>query len=156
MGLLLRSSSLANSGNTITIKGTALAYNEADGNFMYLLTNMSGSTISITGSTGVLGSFTATGTTKFTGLTNSNGTNLVTYNSSTGQLFYYNTGSLNVGTASYVTSLVQNVSLTGSLNVTGSITLSDSIPYSAGKLTVSSFAGKSSVVDGVLVLTSKE
>ena len=48
------------------------------------------------------------------------------------------------------------VQITGSLNVTGSITLSDSVPYSAGKLTVSSFAGKSSVVDGVLVLTSNE
>jgi len=58
MGLILRSSSLANSGNTVSIKGSALTYNEGDGNFVYLLTNMSGSRISLTGSVSVNGSIT--------------------------------------------------------------------------------------------------
>ncbi len=61
MGLILRSSSLANSGNSISVKGSALTYNEGDGNFMYLLTNMSGSNINITGSTGIIGNTIITG-----------------------------------------------------------------------------------------------
>lgn len=61
MGLYLRSSSLANPGNSITILPSALSYNQADGNFMYLLTNMSGSNISITGSTSIVGTLTVTG-----------------------------------------------------------------------------------------------
>lgn len=61
MGLYLRSSSLANPGNTIAILASALSYAQADGNFMYLLTNMSGSNINITGSTGIVGPLTVTG-----------------------------------------------------------------------------------------------
>ena len=44
------------------VKGSALSYAEGDDNFTYLLTNMSGSNISITGSTGILGSTTMRGT----------------------------------------------------------------------------------------------
>jgi hypothetical protein len=62
MGLILRTTLTPNSGNSLSIKGTALSYVEGDGNFMYLLTNMSGSNISITGSTGILGSTTMRGT----------------------------------------------------------------------------------------------
>ena len=58
MGLILRSSSLANGGNTVSVKGSALSYIEGDGNFVYLLTNMSGSRISLTGSVQVNGSIT--------------------------------------------------------------------------------------------------
>jgi hypothetical protein len=61
MGLILRTTLTPNSGNSLSIKGTALSYVEGDGNFMYLLTNMSGSNISITGSTGILGNTTITG-----------------------------------------------------------------------------------------------
>jgi hypothetical protein len=104
MGLLLRSSSLANSGNSITIKGSALAYNEADGNFMYLLTNMSGSTISITGSTVVAGNFAVSGTVKFPTLSSGTDTDIIFYNSSSGQLFHTSSIFLSVGTASFVTS----------------------------------------------------
>jgi hypothetical protein len=130
MGLILRTTLTPNSGNSLSIKGSALSHAEGDGNFMYLLTNMSGSSINITGSTNILGNLTATGNTKFTGLTNSNGTNLVTYNTTTGQVFYFNTASINVGTSSYVTSLVQDVSLTGSLFVS-----------SSGAATLGQFAG---------------
>ena len=126
MGLILRTTLTPNSGNSLSIKGSALSYAEGDGNFMYLLTNMSGSSINITGSTNILGNLTATGNTKFTGLASSNGTNLLIYNSTTGQLFYQGTGSLTVGTASYVTSLVQDVSLTGSLSINNTMKVSGS------------------------------
>jgi hypothetical protein len=43
------------------VKGSALSYAEGDDNFTYLLTNMSGSNISITGSTGILGNTTMRG-----------------------------------------------------------------------------------------------
>lgn len=142
MGLTLRQSTIVNGTNTITIKGSALSYIEGDSNFMYLLTNMSGSTISITGSNvGILSTNTTiNGTVKTPNLTNSNNNNLLTYNSSTGQLYYYNTASINVGTASYVNPLVQNVSLTGSLNVSGSgdytnnLTVTGSITSNTGIL----------------------
>jgi len=61
MGLILRQTTTANSGNTLSIKGSALSYAEGDGNFVYLLTNMSGSSNSITGSTGILGGLNVTG-----------------------------------------------------------------------------------------------
>lgn len=122
MGLVLRQSTINNGTNTITVKGSALSYIEGDSNFIHLLTNMSGSTISITGSNvGILSTNTSiSGTIRFPSLTNSNNNNLVTYNSSTGQLYYYNTASINVGTASYVNPLVQDVKITGSLYVTSS------------------------------------
>jgi hypothetical protein len=43
------------------VKGSALSYAEGDGNFTYLFTNMSGSNISITGSTGIKGNTVITG-----------------------------------------------------------------------------------------------
>ena len=51
MGLILRASSVANSGNSILVQGSVLSHAQGDGNFMYLLTNMSGSSNSITAST---------------------------------------------------------------------------------------------------------
>ena len=56
MGLILRTSSLANAGDSISVKGTALEYSEGDGNFMYLLSNMSGSIVRINGDTALTGS----------------------------------------------------------------------------------------------------
>jgi hypothetical protein len=58
MGLILRTTNVANAGNATTIKGAQLSWVEGDGNFVYLLTNMSGSIVSITGSTFVSGTFT--------------------------------------------------------------------------------------------------
>lgn len=69
MGLILRSSSLANTGNTVTVKNSPLEYNEGDGNFVYLLTNMSGSNIAITGQTGITGSATISGNLNVIGTT---------------------------------------------------------------------------------------
>jgi hypothetical protein len=37
MGLILRSSSLANPGDSVTVKGSTLDWVEGDGNFVYLL-----------------------------------------------------------------------------------------------------------------------
>ena len=89
MGLILRTTTTPNAGNSLSIKGSSLTYAEGDGNFMYLLTNLSGSTISITGSTGIIGNFQASGgTIKFPNISNSTSTNLIFFNSSTGQLYY--------------------------------------------------------------------
>jgi hypothetical protein len=58
MGLILRTTTATNAGNALTIKGSALTYPEGDNNFMYLLTNMSGSAITIIGNTTISGSLT--------------------------------------------------------------------------------------------------
>lgn len=60
MGLILRTTSVPNAGTTVSVKGAELTFAEGDGNFAYLLTNMSGSNISITGSTSISGSLTVT------------------------------------------------------------------------------------------------
>jgi len=119
MGLVLRQSTINNGTNTITIKGSALSYIEGDSNFVHLLTNMSGSNVNITGSNvGILSTNTTiNGTFKLPNITNSNNTNLITYNTSTGQLYYYNTASINVGTSSYINPLIQDVKITGSIFV---------------------------------------
>ena len=61
MGLILRQTTTPNSGTTVSVKGSTLTYAETDGNFAYLLTNMSGSRVSITGPTSVTGSLTVSG-----------------------------------------------------------------------------------------------
>jgi hypothetical protein len=61
MGLILRQTTTPNSGTTLSVKGSTLTYAEADGNFTYLMTNMSGSRISITGPTSITGSLTVSG-----------------------------------------------------------------------------------------------
>ena len=61
MGLKLRQQLTDTNGSGISITGTELTYAQGDSNFIYLLSNMSGSTISITGSTvGILGNTTIT------------------------------------------------------------------------------------------------
>ena len=57
MGLILRSTTTPNAGTSLSIKSTPLTYAEGDGNFMYLLTNMSGSN-TITGDTTLTGNLT--------------------------------------------------------------------------------------------------
>jgi hypothetical protein len=101
MGLILRTTTTPNSGNTVSIKGSALSYAEGDGNFAYLLTNMSGSNISITGSTGILGNTTLRGNVYFPNITNTTNNSILTFNSASGQIFYASTGSIAVGSASY-------------------------------------------------------
>jgi hypothetical protein len=61
MGLILRQQLNDTNPSGISITGSALSYAQADSNFIYLLTNMSGSNISITGSTGIRGNITTTG-----------------------------------------------------------------------------------------------
>lgn len=60
MGLIFRTSSLANPGAT-SVKNSALTYAEGDGNFAWLATNLSGSSVQISGSTSVSGSVTVRG-----------------------------------------------------------------------------------------------
>ena len=60
MALIFRTGSIANTGSNY-IKNNPLTYLEGDGNLAWLATNMSGSNISITGSTGIIGNTTITG-----------------------------------------------------------------------------------------------
>lgn len=72
------------------VKGSALSYAEGDANFTYLLTNMSGSNISITGSTGIIGNTVITGSLSTTqdaiinGLTIGKGNGSLTNNTALG------------------------------------------------------------------------
>lgn len=54
MGLIFRSTDTPNTGTT-QVKNAALTYAEGDGNFAWLATNLSGSTVSISGSTTLVG-----------------------------------------------------------------------------------------------------
>ena len=54
------------------VKGSPLTFAETDENFRYLLSNMSGSVVAITGSTGITGSLTVEGPTTFSGSVNLN------------------------------------------------------------------------------------
>jgi len=67
MGLILRQQLNDTNPSGISITGSALSYAQADSNFIYLLTNMSGSNISITGSTDIRGNITTTGNITMTG-----------------------------------------------------------------------------------------
>ena len=60
-----------------------------------------GGHVTTAGNVGITGSLTATGSVKFAGLTNVNQTNVVSYNTSNGQLYYQPTSSLNALSASY-------------------------------------------------------
>ena len=60
-GLKLRTQLTDTNSAGIILKGSALTYAEADSNFLYLLTNMSGSTLSLTGTTNVVGNTGITG-----------------------------------------------------------------------------------------------
>ncbi len=57
--------------------------------------------LDVSGSGNFTSNLTATGSVRFPGLTNVNQTNIVSYNTTTGQLFYQTTSSLSVATASY-------------------------------------------------------
>ena len=54
MGIIFRSTSTPNAGAT-QVKNAALTYAEGDGNFAWLATNLSGSTVTISGSTTLVG-----------------------------------------------------------------------------------------------------
>jgi hypothetical protein len=105
MGLKLRvQTTNTNPAGISTTGGSPLTFAQGDSNFVYLLTNMSGSNVRITGSTGILGNLSVNGTFSLLGLSQSDGANVIMYNTSTGQFFYQSTGSINVGTASYISS----------------------------------------------------
>jgi len=66
MGLKLRTQLIDTNPPGLNIKPSALTYAEGDSNFIYLLTNMSGSSISITGPTTVTGNLSVNGTLSLT------------------------------------------------------------------------------------------
>jgi hypothetical protein len=61
MGLILRQQSTDTNASGISVKGSALSYAEGDSNFIYLLTNMSGSNLSLTGNATITGTLTVNG-----------------------------------------------------------------------------------------------
>jgi hypothetical protein len=67
MGLILRQQITDTNSSGLTIKGSALDYAQADSNFIYLLTNMSGSSLNLTGDTTITGNTTITGVLTLTG-----------------------------------------------------------------------------------------
>jgi hypothetical protein len=140
MGLILRSSSLANSGNTVSVKGSALSYIEGDGNFVYLLTNMSGSNISITGSTSITGSLTVLGgiTGSFTG-------------SLTGSLF----GTSSFATVAQTASSADNFNIRNTLTATTIVvqTITSSISYLTGSTRFGSLLDNTHTFTGSILLT---
>lgn len=89
MALIFRTGSIANTGSSY-IKNNPLTYSEGDGNLAWLATNMSGSSISITGSTGIIGNTTITGSLSTTqdaiinGLTIGKGSGSLTSNTALG------------------------------------------------------------------------
>lgn len=103
MGLIFRSSSLANTGAT-SIKNAPLTFLEGDGNFAWLATNLSGSVVEISGSVTLSGSFS------IPTLTTTAQSNVVTVDTATGRLYYTSSTTVGAGSVS-----------TGSLLATASI-----------------------------------
>ena len=93
MGLIYRTSSLANAGAS-SIKNAELTYEEGDGNIAFLLTNLSGSNVSIDGNTTVNGPIQLNGTLQADGiiyasnLTSASQNYTVTYDTGSGRLYY--------------------------------------------------------------------
>ena len=140
MGLILRSSSLANSGNTVSVKGSALSYVEGDGNFVYLLTNMSGSNISITGSTSIKNNLTVLG-----GITGS------LTGSLTGLLF----GTSSFATVAQTASSADNFNIRNTLTATTIVvqTITSSISYLTGSTRFGSLLDNTHTFTGSILLT---
>jgi len=93
MGLIYRTSSLANIGAS-SIKNAELTYEEGDGNIAFLLTNLSGSNVSIQGNTTIDGPIQLNGNLQADGiiyasnLTSASQNYTVTYDTGSGRLYY--------------------------------------------------------------------
>ena len=81
MGLIFRTSSLANTGAT-QVKDAPLTYEEGDGNFAWLSTNLSGSAVTISGSV------TLSGSLSIPSLTTTVQNSVITVDTATGILYY--------------------------------------------------------------------
>ena len=139
MGLILRSTTTPNAGNSLTVKNTVLTFAEGDGNLTYLLTNMSGSSVSITGDTTIAGSLIVTN-----GISGSL-TGTASYALSTGNVVSssYSATSSRAVTASYaLTSTSSSYALTASYALN---TLSASYALTASRATTASYALTASI-----------
>jgi len=83
MGLVLRQQLTNTNGPGLVLKGSELTYAQGDSNFLFLLTNMSGSAISITGNTTIAGTLLVTGLITGT-ITSANNATSASYIRSTG------------------------------------------------------------------------
>jgi len=127
MAVLYRISSTPNTGSAY-ILNEALSYAQLDGNFAYLLTNMSGSDVTITGPTTIIsGSLTVPG-----GIAgNLSGT--ASYASFAGTASYFSGSVTNAVSASYAltASYIQGLNLTTYQISTGSVSASVNVSTSS-------------------------
>jgi hypothetical protein len=139
MGLIYRTSSLANVGAS-SIKNAELTYEEGDGNIAFLLTNLSGSNVSIQGNATLSGPIQLNGNLQADGivympnLTSASQNSVVTYDSATGR-FYYTASSATISTKAL---LADTASFVTASNVYG--------PYGANSVISSSIATTASFV----------
>jgi hypothetical protein len=164
MGLKLRTQLTdTNPAGISTNGGSPLSFAQGDSNIIYLLTNMSGSNINITGSTGILGNLAVNGSFILKGLSLSSGPNVIMYDTVSGQFFYQSTGSINVGSASYVSSSRVNgpygfSSITSASYASGSTSasyaLTASQAISASYITGSIFGSTNPVTSASYALTA--
>ena len=139
MGLKLRSQITDTNPTGLSIKGTALTFAEGDSNLIYLLTNMSGSNISIAGATTITGSLIVSN-----GISGSL-TGTASYALSTGNVVSssYSATSSRAVTASYALSaLSASYALTSSFTSTA---ISASFATSSSRATTASYALTASI-----------
>jgi hypothetical protein len=140
MGLIYRTSSLANVGAS-SIKNDELTYEEGDGNIAFLLTNLSGSSVSIQGNTTVSGPIQLNGTLQADGivympnLTSASQNSLVTYNSSTGRLYYTASSQVNKQTLQQVTDNGNTTSRDVTFQGSGNVLTTQEIYIAGGRST---------------------
>jgi hypothetical protein len=139
MGLILRTTATPNSGNTVVVKNTVLTFAEGDGNLTYLLTHMSGSSVSITGATTITGSLIVTN--------NISGslTGTASYALSTGNVV---SSSYSLSSSRALTSSYALTALSSSYATTSSYTLnalSASYTLTASRATTASYALTASI-----------
>jgi hypothetical protein len=159
MGLIYRTSSLANVGAS-SIKNAELTYEEGDGNIAFLLTNLSGSNVSIQGNATLSGPVQLNGTLQADGivyvpnLTSASQNYTVTYDTGSGRLYYtassaiVSTRALFADTASFVTAsnvygpFGSNSIISSSVATTASFVTASNVygPYGANSVLSSSFA----------------
>ena len=103
--------------------GTARLYFRTGGNTGINTTSPSYK-LDVAGDANITANLTATGSIRFPSLSSANQTNIVGYNTATGQLFYQTTSSLSVASASYAatSSYATNFTIQDTLNFAGTLT----------------------------------
>jgi hypothetical protein len=172
MGLIFRTSSIANPGVSSQVKNAALTYAEGDGNFAWLSNNLSGSIVTISGSTNVSGTLTVKNTVTLgsnplipliiapsntdylyigtaaikspteAGLYNNNSDQMIAVADIDNENYYYSNGNYKFNDA------VNRHELTGSVRVTGSLSVNVTSPSYTTDLNGTFRSVGTAVIDG--------